>query len=106
MNAIQKAAQSALEKYVEEQRAGNETAAMCEDRLIKSKDAGYGALYSAGYGTGAAVNKTAQSGLDAALMQRAQVMKRADETVEQSLARLVREGDTIVKTLYRASHAA
>jgi N-methylhydantoinase B/oxoprolinase/acetone carboxylase alpha subunit len=103
VSEIRKAAQTALDAYVAEQRAGNETLAMAEDRLIKAKDQAYGVLYSAGYGSGGATTK-AKDGLDAALMSRAELMKRDNESVEQALARLVREGDTIVKSLYRASH--
>lgn len=105
MNETQKAASLALDKYVAEQRAPNESEAMTYDRLVKSRDVNLAALYAASQGRGLpTTDKAAQSGLDAALMQRAEMMKRDGETVEQSLARLVREGDVIVKALYRASH--
>jgi hypothetical protein len=103
---LRKAASLALDEYIKGQQQDGETLAMTESRLIEKRDEAYGGFYACAYGSAVAVNKAAQDGLDAALMQRAELMKRDGESVEQALARLVREGDVIVKSLYRVGHAA
>lgn len=104
MNETQKAAQGALDRYVDEARQGDESSAQAESRLIKNADAGYGALYSVGYGSGATINKAKQAAaLGVALAERVKKFRRDDESFEQALARCAKE-DVVTRALYAVAH--
>ncbi len=104
MSDFKKAAAAALDKYVEEARQDGESSAQAESRLIKNADAGYGALYSVGYGSGATINKAKQAAaLDVALAERVKKFRRDDESFEQALARCAKE-DCVTRSLYAVAH--